>query len=254
MRYITFTNKGSLEICKNFLLSARNVGIEQDITVYTLDEDSMNELQGYNCKLESFSSDINEEYHSYGSKEFKTLMTTKVEIILKNLEEHDEFVYTDCDMVLLDDPTGLLNVYNEMVSKEYDWNIAFADDALEENQGKETLCAGFMYVKNREETKKFLEKTLELSILAINDNDPDTCDQIIMRNLLSGPYRERHGIPNFVHAILPLTFVTNGHFYFSQKIRRNESVVHCNFRMGTEDKINSMKEAGLWYLPEHAEV
>ena len=250
MRYITFTNKGSLEICKNFLLSAKNVGIEEDITVYTLDEDSMNELQEYKCKVESFSSDINEEYHSYGSKEFKTLMTTKVEIILKNLEEHDEFVYTDCDMVLLEDPTDKLIMFNDLLSNDYDWDITFANDALDEEQGQERLCAGFMYIKNTEETKKFLEETLELSILAINDNNPDTCDQIIMRTILSSPEQ----MPNFVHAIFPITFITNGHFYFSENIRRNESVVHCNFRMGTHDKINSMKEAGIWYLPEHAEV
>ena len=33
MKYITFTTKGSVRLCENFLLSARNVGIENDVTV-----------------------------------------------------------------------------------------------------------------------------------------------------------------------------------------------------------------------------
>ena len=41
MKYITFTTKGSLTLCQNFLLSTRNVGIEEDITVYCLDKESL---------------------------------------------------------------------------------------------------------------------------------------------------------------------------------------------------------------------
>ena len=249
MRYITFTNKGSLEICKNMLVSAGNVGVD-NITVYTLDEESYNQLQDYNCKLERFESDVNEEYHSYGSTEFKTLMTYKLNIILKNISESDEdFVYMDCDMVFLKNPNEVLRHLVSVVEGDYNLNIAFSSDALTEQREDAKLCAGFMYIKPNDKTKEFIEKTLQLSMMSIQDGNPDTCDQIMMRNIISSSQVE-----NFTHVVFPINFITNGHFYFSEKIRRDEFIVHCNYKVGTHEKLMHMKEANIWYLPEKMEV
>ena len=84
MRYITFTNKGSLDICKNMLISAKLNRVD-DITVYALDEESFDELSHFDCKVERYQTNISEEYHSYGSSEFKSLMTVKLNIMLKNI-------------------------------------------------------------------------------------------------------------------------------------------------------------------------
>ena len=252
MKYITFTNKGSLDICKNMLLSARNVGIEEDITVYTLDEFSNDELSDFKCELKSFDSDISEEYHSYGSKEFKSLMTTKVKIILEELKSRYNFVYTDCDVVFKHNPEEVLKIADDITSKEYNINVIFSNDSLvfESHGGPNELCAGFMNIKNIEGTKEFFTKIYELARIAINDSNPDTCDQIIMRNVLGNNL-----IPNFNFALYPCSFVTNGHHYFSREATTgNECVIHCNFRLGTNDKINSMKKTGIWYLPEKVEV
>ena len=252
MKYITFTNKGSLEICKNMLLSARNVGIEQDITVYTLDEFSNNELSGFKCELKSFESHVTEDYHSYGSTEFKSLMTTKVKIILDELESRDNFVYTDCDVVFKHNPEEVLKIADDITSQDYDINVFFSNDSLifESHGESNDICAGFMNIKNIEGTKDFFTKIYELANFAIDDGNPDSCDQLIMRNVISNG-----NLPNFNFAVYPCSFVTNGHHYFSQKTTTgNECVVHCNFKIGTHDKINSMKETGIWYLPEKVEV
>jgi hypothetical protein len=250
MKYITFTNKGSLEICKNMLVSARNVGIEKDITVYTLDEFSNNELSEFECELKSFDSGISGDYHSYGSKEFKSLMTTK--IILEELETRNNFVYTDCDVVFKHNPEEVLKSADDIISQDYDINVFFANDSLvfESHGEPNEVCAGFMNIKNIKGTKEFFAKIYEVARITMNDSNPDSCDQIIMRNILVNNI-----IPDFNYAIYPLSFITNGHHYFSVKnTTGNECVVHCNFKMGTRDKINNMKEEGIWYLPEKVEV
>tara|TARA_R100001443_G_scaffold117202_1_gene140426 strand:- start:540 stop:1298 length:759 start_codon:yes stop_codon:yes gene_type:complete len=252
MKYITFTNKGSLDICKNMLLSARNVGIEKDITVYTLDEFSNQELSEFECELKSFDSGISEEYHSYGTREFKSLMTTKIKIILNELESEDNFVYMDCDIVFKHNPEELMKIADDSVRGEYDINIFFSNDSLvfESHGEPNELCAGFMNIKNIKGTKEFFTKIHELATLSIKNSNPDACDQIIMRTLLS-----QQMVPNFNYALYPCSFITNGHHYFSQrKTTGNECVIHCNFRMGTRDKINSMKDTDIWYLPEKVKV
>ena len=252
MNYITFTNKGSLELCKNMLISARNVGIEKDITVYTLDEFSNNELSKFECELKPFKSTVDDNYHSYGSIEFKSLMTAKIKIILEELESRDSFVYTDCDVVFKHNPEEVFKIADKMTKEDYDINVFFASDSLlfDKIVPDNKICAGFMHIKNVEGTKDFFTKIYELSTFAIEDGNPDSCDQIIMRTVLSNNL-----MPNFNFGVYPLSFITNGHHYFSEKkTTGNECVIHCNFRMGTHDKINSMKETGIWYLPEKVEV
>ena len=57
-------------------------------------------------------------------------------------------------------------------------------------------------------------------------------------------------------AVYPTTFVKNGHQYWNESEKRtgNESVVHVNFTIGEENKINRLKEANLWYVQEEVKL
>ena len=49
------------------------------------------------------------------------------------------------------------------------------------------------------------------------------------------------------YGVYPLEFVSNGHIYFSESIQTgNEYVVHANFTIGKDNKINKLKGANLW--------
>ena len=122
----------------------------------------------------------------------------------------------DSDVVFLKNPDEVLKHLIIVVEQDYNLNVVFASDALTENKEDATLCAGFMWIKSNDTTKKFIEKTLELSSMSINDSNPDTCDQMIMRSIIAS-----NQVENFTHAILPLKFITNGHFYFSEVIRND---------------------------------
>ena len=258
MKYITFTNKGSLDICKNMLISARNVGIEEDITVYVLDSHSEEELsKDFNCKLKFFDSDVDDVYHLYGSKEFKSLMLTKIQIILQELELEEKFLYIDCDVVFKSNPEELLLLSGDMTKNSA--NVFFASDSLNYHSNEagrmiwpspEEVCAGVMYINNIKGTKDFFNKVYEMSRIALNDSSPDSCDQMIIRNILTNNI-----MPDLTYGVYPLSFITNGHHYFSEKnTTGSEVIIHCNFRIGTNEKITNMKETGIWYLPETVEV
>ena len=57
MDYVTFTNAGSLELCRNFLVSAINVGIdENNLIVYCLDKKTFDVFLSRQYTIKLFSS------------------------------------------------------------------------------------------------------------------------------------------------------------------------------------------------------
>jgi hypothetical protein len=173
-------------------------------------------------------------------------MVTKLEVILEELNNtEDDFIYTDCDVVFLHNPQQIFESADKIVKDDFDVNVFFASDSLEYSDSGNQICAGFMNVKNIKGTKEFFERVYDTLKLIVKDGNPESHDQGIIRSFISnGTMKE------FVYAVYPLTFISNGHFYFSEKVRTgSECIVHCNFRIGN-DKINSMKEAGFWYIEE----
>jgi len=73
--------------------------------------------------------------------------------------------------------------------------------------------------------------------------DQEITNQILKENSLKN---------NITWATYPTTFVKNGHLYWNESHSRtgSEVVVHVNFTIGEENKINRLREANLWYIQE----
>ena len=248
MKYITFTTKGSLTLCQNFLLSTRNVGIEEDITVYCLDKESLDKISSdFKCNTKFFDLDVDSCFHEYGKDSFRKVTESKIQIILNALQENKSLVYTDCDVVFMKDPTELIESANELVSRDYDIDIFFASDAPFMN-----ICTGFMHVKNTKNVHALFKKYFELSLLYNQKDSRHMYDQEIINEILNNGILEE----KLMWAIYPTTFVKNGHQYWNESENRTgqEAVIHVNFTIGEENKINRLKEANLWYVQEEAKL
>ena len=250
MKYITFTTKGSLRLCENFLLSTRNVGIESDVTVYCLDQESFNKIdRDFSCGVELFSVDVSDDFHEYGKDDFRRVTEAKVQIILNAIQDNESLVYSDCDIVFTKDPTELILAAEDMVSKDYNVDIFFATD-----HPHMTICTGFMYIKNNENVHALFKKYFELSFLYGQKESSFMYDQEIINQILGNQMLEE----KVVWSIYPPPFVVNGDLYWNEPLDKgnykfrtgNEVVIHCNFVVGEENKINRLKQANLWYVKE----
>tara|TARA_R100000315_G_C5232124_1_gene143179 strand:+ start:1484 stop:2230 length:747 start_codon:yes stop_codon:yes gene_type:complete len=248
VKYITFTTKGSSEICENFLLSTRNVGIEEDIVVYCLDKESFEKIDSkYKCETILFELDVDSNFQEYGKDGFRRITESKIQIILNALQENESLVYTDCDVVFQKNPTPLVESADELISRDYDVDIYFASDAPFMN-----ICTGFMYIKNNEKVHSLFKKYFELSKLYEQNDSRHMYDQEIINQILNENILEER----IMWSVYPTTFVKNGHQYWNEPEKRtgSEAVVHVNFTIGEENKINRLKEANLWYVQEEVKL
>lgn len=227
---------GSVELCDNFLQSTKNLGMEKDIIVYCLDSDSQKILESkFDSEFRLFQSDsIESPFHSYGSEEFRRVTENKVKIILNALAYDDSIVYTDCDVVFRKSPTDYI-----LENDKDDIDMFFATDAPFMN-----ICTGFMYIKNRQSVYTLFDLYFLYDESYSKVKNEHMFDQEIINHILA----RRENPSDVVFGIYPLEFVSNGHIYFSESIQSgNEYVVHVNFTIGKDNKINRLKDANLWF-------
>jgi len=244
LNYITFTTSGSVELCKNFLLSIKQLGMEKKLTVYCLDKESLSEIEDMGVETKFFDvKGLRPGFHEYGKSDFRRVTEAKIQIIINELKDKDSLVYTDCDVVFRHNPTEFINFSNEkMKDKEVD--IVFASD-----NPFMTICTGFMYIKNTEKVHELFKKYFELSQEYGKQGSECMYDQEIIFEILTKHHWFFNETGKLVWGVYPTDFVKNGHLYWNEAETRtgNEAVVHVNFTIGEENKINRLKEANLWY-------
>ena len=223
MKYVTLTNVGSVELCENFLQSAKTLGMDKDIIVYCLDDCREYFSDRFQSTFRDFKTDqIESSFHEYGQSEFRRVTENKIKIILDALEHEDSIVYTDCDVVFRKNPTDYI-----LENDRDDVDIFFATDTP-----FMLMCTGFMYIKNRVVIKELFD----------NYFDQEIINQILL---------DREHLTNVRYGVYPLGFVANGHTYFSKSQQTGtECVVHVNFTIGKQSKITRLKEKNLWYVEE----
>ena len=241
MNYITFTTSGSVKLCKNFLLSVKRLGMEKNFTVYCLDKESFSEIEKMGFKTKFFDVEgIGSEFHEYGKSDFRRVTEAKIQIIINELKDKDSLVYTDCDVVFRHNPTEFINFSNEQM-KDKEVDIVFASD-----NPFMTICTGFMHIKNTEKVHELFKQYFELSREYGQRGSECMYDQEIIFEILTKRFLDKEKL---IWGVYPTDFVKNGHLYWNEAETRtgNEAVVHVNFIIGEENKINRLKDANLWY-------
>jgi len=221
--------------------------MEKNFTVYCLDKESFFEISKFECETKFFDiKEIRDGFHEYGKKDFRRVTEAKIQIIINELKDKDSLIYTDCDMVFRIDPTQFVEYSNEQM-KDKEVDIVFAADLP-----FMTICTGFMYIKNTEGVHELFKKYFELSQMYGKGGSECMYDQEIIFEILTKHNWVFNENEKLIWGVYPTDFVKNGHLYWNEAETRtgHEAVVHVNFTVGEENKINRLKDAGLWYIEE----
>ena len=221
MKFLTFLNSGCIDICKNMLISAKNVEIDMDdFYIACLDSNAYENLKEYKNAFLHIDQPITEYQDWTFNKEsgFRNIVKIKWSLIKKIYQEHKNLCWVDTDIVFVENPIELIEGNEE---------VLFQSDSP-----GSTLCSGFMVFN---ETKECESLVNECGSNEIED------DQLIVNEIALKNYRDHI-------AILSPDLFPNGHVYYNEGKKKNAVIVHNNFMVGVETKMQKFKEEKLWYL------
>lgn len=222
MKFLTFLNSGCIDICKNMLKSAENVGLDlNDFIIACIDANAYEQMKSYKGAYLAFEHEIT-EYKNWSfdeTSDFRKIVRYKWKIIKDNYIKHKELCFVDTDIVFLKNPLSYI---------EKSEQILFQCD-----RPGSLICSGFMVFNN---TKK-CEEMIDLCGNDISDDDQLLINKIALSE-------------NFINHIALLNQVKfpNGYIYYQQNIKQDPIIVHNNFMVGIEEKIKKFKEEKLWFI------
>lgn len=225
MKYLTYLNSGCKDICDNMLLSAEKVGISNsDFIIVAFDRPIFEYYKKKGIETELFEDVPEEPYHNWTWDEqskFRALVKNKWAIIKKYYEIHKPLMWLDTDIVFLKNPTSFLEQMKNPTF-QIDFPVKCA-------------CTGLMYFPECELSSNIINS------LGIQNTEDD---QIVCNN-----YIETNGLKKDID-FFNLHYFPNGGYFFDAKGTDvdNAVMLHCNYIVGLENKINRLKDTGVWYL------
>jgi hypothetical protein len=221
IKFLTFLNNGCVEICKNMLKSAENVGINlDDFYIACIDKKSYDAFCHYkNCFL--FCEQDLEDYQNWSfdqNSKFRQIVKYKWKVIQTVFEKEKNILWVDTDIVFRKNPISFFENKNDVL--------------FQTGRPGSLICSGFMFFPDTEIAKGIIQECA---------NVEGADDQFIV-NAVAQKYR---------HGILPSTLFPNGHVYYQRKIKNKEAIiVHNNYMVGIDNKIKKFKKENLWYIKE----
>ena len=221
MKFLTQLNSGCIDICKNMLKSAENVGLSmEDFYIACLDQNAFEHMKEYPGVFLYRDQPIT-EYQNWSfdaQSNFREIVRTKWKLISDIHEQVHELCWVDTDIVFIKNPVAMISNHKQ---------ILFQSDSP-----GSALCTGFMVFNGTDECKKLISECA--------DNEEED-DQIIANIIALTKFNDHVGI------LTPELF-PNGHVYHALNVKQNAVIVHNNHMVGIETKINKFKEEGLWYV------
>jgi len=174
------------------------------------------------------SSLINANAHSYESTDYKVMVSTRAQHILRHLRVGEDVLYSDVDTVWRSDPMV------HLVSQDI---VAEVDNPTYEGVSP-YYCTGFMAIHSNARTIRMMEQW----------NNEMTRKPQLNQPLFN---RVLHGSKTVEHVGLPNALFPSGKQYFDEmdeNVKQKVVVVHNNFIQGHGAKKKRFQAAGLWQI------
>jgi len=212
-------------MCDNMLLSSEKVGIKKEQFIIVAFDKPIYEYyfeKGYNVEL--FKDGPEEAYHEWTwdqNSKFRDLVKNKWQIIGKYFKTNKPLMWLDTDVVFVKNPENNIKSLSTPTF-QIDYPVFCA-------------CTGLMYFPDCQLSEELI------NVLAKQNTEDD---QIVCNNLL-----KQNAIQNRV-GFFNLDYFPNGSYFYDAKKTNIEQTImlHCNYIVGIENKINRLKDAGVWYL------
>ncbi len=247
--FISVFNEACLPLAKNHLESLKRNNITNYIA-YVTDEASYNKLRSNYNVIHLLDTNISNDKKDFNTEDFNKLSYLRYYIIQQYLDQNKPVWYLDIDTVVLQDLNGK---YNELleVYKKYNVDALFQSDI-------NAICTGCMCLFPTQNTKNLIERIIKEKVRNAND-------QMFMNYLIQ---QQNHPLS---FDLLELDEFPIGYLYFNNKYvvpvgeslskvveakqkydqneKKNPYLIHANWIIGNENKIKSLQESNLWYLP-----
>lgn len=209
MRIVCMTNEGQLPMMKNMLRSAMEAGMDMSL---------------FHCYI---LKDY-QQAASYNTKNFKSITTRKLEVILHNMKLDSEVLWIDNDIVLF--KNCLENV------QKYTGTFVMQDDLW-------SPCTGFFLVRSNDHAIHLIQQCINwLKFRLFNSTVND-------QHAFSELYKT---YPHVSVTLLPKESYPNGQVYFGDKTSKDPYMVHCNYVVTTAEKEQRLKDHGMWNPTDEA--
>jgi len=180
----------------------------------------------------------------YRSQAYKKIVQQKPIWVKKAVDMGYNVLFTDTDIVWLKDPLPYLKKFatDDVVFQN---DVEKLDLHNPEPQNIVDPCSGFYYVRSTSGGKAFMQHWLE----DIHANPSlGRGDQFFAGRAMAATYKQ----PFKYHLLNQLDF-PNGFVYWQKGMKRGMSnsgpfIVHNNFIVGVQPKINRFKASGFWYI------
>ena len=211
MKVITMSNEGGMELAKNLLTSIKKVGIP------------LSQVRLYVIKGE-----VNQQSVDFATPDFNRLMRAKVEVILDAMETNKEVLWVDSDIVFLK------NCIEDIRVRKGNAEMCFQPSL------SNPVCTGFFYVKSSPRTKNFLKGVIEFMKQNPNIDDEQAINHTFHQFGLLATV-----LPYWNYPVGMAFFSHNGGI--SSALEQSKVyIVHNNYIVGNENKVNRFKKNGLW--------
>jgi hypothetical protein len=131
---------------------------------------------------------------------------------------YDGLCWVDTDIVFKENPIDLIKDQIE---------ILFQSD-----RHGSTLCSGFMVFNSSSECEELIKEC---------SSNTEEDDQLLVNRLALDKYYDNV-------ALLSQDLFPNGHVYYKENKKENAVIVHNNWMIGVNTKIQHFKKENLWYL------
>jgi len=233
MKFITLTNNGYLDYTRNLIESLRRIDIKQPsecgeagcvfepLKVYCIGQECYDNLD-YNNK-ELLEAEGAEEFQQFREGDWNKVVVQKFNIIHKELLKGEDVLFTDGDIVWLNN-----RFQRDIQNRIDDYDILFQNDKQDDNDNSE-LCSGIIYAKCNEKNKTlFNPENIDMNHFE--------CDQIHFNKIKESLSYDK----------LPLKKYPNGRFYYTMKPER-PYCIHFNYVIGHMKK-EFMKQYDYWLI------
>lgn len=234
MKFITLTNNGYLDYTRNLIESLRRIDVKQPsecgeagcvfepLKVYCIGQECYDNLDYDNKEL--LNEDCPGDFQQFREGEWNKVMLQKMNIIHKEISKGENVIYTDGDIVWLNN-----RFQKDFLNRLDDNDILFQND-MQNDTDDGQLCCGLMCVKSNETTRGLFDiskiKTEEFK-----------CDQIFFND----------NKDKFTYDKMPLKKYPNGQYYWNNHSKLNPYGIHFNYVIGNIKK-DFMKQFNYWFI------
>jgi len=246
--FLTITNYGYLHITLNLLKNLSNFGLDKRILIFCFDRKSYETLKELKFQCYLFTDKYLDLY-SKGDNFFGHICYYKLDIFYKLLELNYNFIYTDSDIIFLQNPI------NNFLEWEHDENDIFILNDSKDNKS-EYPGTGFLYVKNNNRTIKSLNHYNRTSINMFENKKYNNYDSSYFNmfvkyecKIVYLPQNKYTNYSYYLDNVNKLNNIILLHFNNNNNKNKKEVIKKHNFwLLDNEKNINSQKIIINYYI------